>query len=41
MLHRPDWAQARAEHAYCTIKQEYGWDRIAQRTAEICERIAR
>lgn len=41
ILHRPDWARARAEKAYRMVKQEYSWDRIAQRTAEIYERIAR
>src|SRR5574341_874475 len=40
-LHRPDWAKARAQNAYRMVKQEYSWDRIAQRTAEIYERIAR
>ncbi len=41
ILHRPDWARARAEDAYRMVKQEYSWDRIAQRTAEIYERIVR
>ncbi|MBC7265250.1 MAG: glycosyltransferase family 4 protein, partial [Chloroflexi bacterium] len=40
-LARPDWARQRAETAYRMVRTEYSWDRIAQRTAAVYERIVR
>ncbi len=40
-LSRPDWAAARATKAYRVVREEFNWDRIAQRTVEIYERVVR
>jgi glycogen(starch) synthase len=34
-LRRPDWSAQRAANAYHTVREEYNWDRIAERTAEL------
>jgi len=38
-LARPDWAAQRAHNAYQLVLQEYNWQRIAQRTIQVYERI--
>jgi len=38
-LTRPDWATQRAENAYKVVSEEYNWQRIAQRTIQVYERI--
>jgi len=38
-LRRPDWAKARAEKAYQTVKEDYNWDRIAALTGKIYARV--
>jgi glycosyltransferase involved in cell wall biosynthesis len=38
-LQRPDWAQARATNAYRMVREEYNWDRIAEKTAAVYTRI--
>ena len=38
-LQHPEWAARRVENAYRAVREEYNWDRIAQRTAEIYEQI--
>ena len=34
-LQHPDWAASRVENAYRVVREEYNWERIAQRTDEI------
>jgi len=38
-LARPDWAAKRAENAYRVVVQEYNWQRIAELTIQIYQRI--
>lgn len=38
-LQHPEWAARRVENAYRAVREEYNWDRIAQRTAQIYEQI--
>ena len=38
-LARPDWAAQRAENAYRVVLEEYNWQRIAQKTIRVYERI--
>jgi glycogen(starch) synthase len=38
-LQHPEWAARRVESAYRAVREEYNWDRIAQRTVEIYEQI--
>ena len=38
-LQHPEWAARRVENAYRAVREEYNWNRIAQRTAEIYEQI--
>lgn len=40
-LRRRDWASVRAQKAYRKAREELGWDRIAERTAGIYERVVR
>ena len=39
-LARPDWAMQRASNAYKVVLTEYNWQRIAQRTIQVYERVA-
>jgi glycosyltransferase involved in cell wall biosynthesis len=34
-LQHPEWAARRVENAYRVVREEYNWERIAQRTYEI------
>jgi len=38
-LARPDWAAQRARNAHEVVEREYNWQRIAQRTIEVYERV--
>lgn len=38
-LARPDWAAQRAQNAYKAVLEEYNWQRIAQQTIQVYERI--
>ena len=38
-LARPDWAAQRASNAYKMVLAEYNWQRIAQRTIRVYERV--
>jgi glycosyltransferase involved in cell wall biosynthesis len=38
-LARPDWAGQRVANAYRVVLEEYNWQRIAQRTIQVYERI--
>nr|MBC7245239.1 glycosyltransferase family 4 protein [Chloroflexota bacterium] len=38
-LSRPDWAAQRAENAYRVVREEYNWQRIAQQTIRVYERV--
>ncbi|MGQ9492681.1 MAG: glycosyltransferase family 4 protein [Anaerolineae bacterium] len=38
-LAQPDWAAQRAENAYRMVREEYNWQRIAQKTIRVYERI--
>ena len=38
-LARPDWAAQRAANAYRVVLEQYNWQRIAQRTIQVYERI--
>jgi len=38
-LRHPDWAAARVENAYRMVRDEYNWQRIARRTADIYRQI--
>jgi len=38
-LARPDWAAQRVRNAYELVVKEYNWQRIAQRTIQVYERI--
>lgn len=40
-LRDPAAAKARAERAYRMAKEEYSWDRIAERTIEVYRRVVR
>jgi glycogen(starch) synthase len=41
VLQHPEWTAARVEKAYQKVITEYNWDRIAERTKTIYERIVR
>jgi glycosyltransferase involved in cell wall biosynthesis len=34
-LQHPEWSASRVENAYRVVREEYNWERIAQRTYEI------
>ncbi|MBM4429085.1 MAG: glycosyltransferase family 4 protein [Chloroflexi bacterium] len=38
-LARPDWAAQRAENAYRVVVEEYNWQRIAELTSKVYQRI--
>ena len=38
-LQHPEWAARRVENAYSVVREEYNWERIAQRTHEIYGQI--
>lgn len=38
-LQRPDWSAQRAANAYRMVSQEYTWDRIAERTIKVYQRV--
>ena len=38
-LQHPEWAAARASNAYRTVRDEYNWQRIAESTARVYERV--
>ena len=40
-LKEPEWARQRAEAAYRAVVEEYNWNRIAQKTVEVYERVVR
>jgi glycogen(starch) synthase len=38
-LARPDWAAQRAQNAHRMVLEEFNWDRIAQQTIEVYQRV--
>jgi glycosyltransferase involved in cell wall biosynthesis len=38
-LQHPEWAARRVENAYRVVREEYNWERIAQRTHEIYRQV--
>jgi glycogen(starch) synthase len=38
-LQHPEWAARRVENAYKAVREEYNWERIARRTAEIYTQV--